>query len=387
MSDCCSSESGGKPDPKSTHTPEPSPKATVVPSCCAHDEPEEQGQPHAHSRKRRPDYLLWSCLLLSVLLYTAYLLLPTLGPDWFQHLGHGVFELLNTMWWGVLLGAIFVGLLAHIPQNLVLSALGKGGSVSGLWRATMAGVLLDLCSHGILMVGAKLYQKGASLGQVMAFLIASPWNSFSLTLIMIALIGLPWALAFIGLSLVIALISGWLFDRLVARGVLPVNPYARDVVYDPDFRFWPEAGRQWRAIDWRPGLFTKILWDGIKGSRMVLRWLLFGVLLAALIRTFVSLEMFQQWFGPTLLGLGFTLVAATIIEVCSEGSTPIAADLMTRAEAPGNSFAFLMAGVATDYTEIMVLRDTTRSWKIALFLPLLTLPQVFVIAWLLNQFA
>lgn len=391
MSDCCSPKSDSKPDPKAHSKtdpkvmPAPDSKATTVPSCCAHDEPGTEGYSHAH--KRRPDYLLWSCLFLSVLLYTGHLVLPGFGPKWLQHVGHGVFDLLNTMWWGVVLGAIFVGLLAHIPQNLVLSVLGKGGTVGGLWRATMAGVLLDLCSHGILMVGAKLYQKGASLGQVMAFLIASPWNSFSLTLIMIALIGVPWTLAFIGLSLVIALISGWLFDRLVARGVLPANPYADSVVYDPEFRFWPEAGKQWRAINWRPGLLASILWDGIKGSRMVLRWLLFGVLLAASIRTFVSLEMFQQWFGPTLLGLVLTLVAATIIEVCSEGSTPIAADLMTRAEAPGNSFAFLMAGVATDYTEIMVLRDTMRSWKIALFLPLLTLPQVFVIAWLLNQFS
>jgi len=44
-----------------------------------------------------------------------------------------------------------------------------------------------------------------------------------------------------------------------------------------------------------------------------------------------------------------------------------------------------MAGVATDYTEVMVIRDTTKSWKIALFLPLLTLPQVLLIGWLLNQ--
>ncbi|KZZ15662.1 hypothetical protein A3750_24175 [Oleiphilus sp. HI0079] len=57
---------------------------------------------------------------------------------------------------------------------------------------------------------------------------------------------------------------------------------------------------------------------------------------------------------------------------------------MTRANAPGNSFAFLMGGVATDYTEIMVIKETTSSWKTALFLPLLTLPQVFVVAWLLN---
>jgi hypothetical protein len=46
-----------------------------------------------------------------------------------------------------------------------------------------------------------------------------------------------------------------------------------------------------------------------------------------------------------------------------------------------------MAGVATDYTEIMVLKDTMRSWKIALFLPLLTLPQVVVVALVLNQLA
>ena len=84
------------------------------------------------------------------------------------------------------------------------------------------------------------------------------------------------------------------------------------------------------------------------------------------------------------MGLALTVLAATVIEVCSEGSTPIAADLLTRGQAPGNSFAFLMAGVATDYTEIMVLRETTKSWRIALLLPLVTLPQVIVVAVLLN---
>ncbi len=376
MSSCCHEKPAG-PNPAGAgdvhgHSP--------VASCCA----PESG---SHATRPRRDYFLWVCLSLVLVFYLAHWLAPAAGPDWVQHLSHGVFDLLNTMWWGVLLGVIFVGFLARVPQNLVLAAFGRGGTMNGLWRATLAGVLLDLCSHGILMVGAKLYQKGASLGQVMAFLIASPWNSFSLTLIMVALIGLPWTLAFIFLSLVIALVSGWIFDRLVARGTLPANPNAQGVAIDPDFRFWAEAGHQWRQIDWRPQLISGLLWEGVRGSRMVLRWLLFGVLLAALIRTFVSLDTFQTWFGPTLVGLLLTMVAATVIEVCSEGSTPIAADLMTRAAAPGNSFAFMMAGVSTDYTEIMVIRDTTRSWKIALFLPLVTLPQVFLLAVLLNQMA
>lgn len=109
-------------------------------------------------------------------------------------------------------------------------------------------------------------------------------------------------------------------------------------------------------------------------------------MLASLIRILVSPEDFSIYFGATLAGLGATLIFATILEVCSEGSVPIAADLVTRANAPGNSFAFLMTGVSTDYTEIMAIKETTRSWKIALFLPLITLPQIILLAWVINAF-
>lgn len=88
------------------------------------------------------------------------------------------------------MAVVFVGLLDRILRDLVVSALGQGGTVKGIVRATAAGVMLDLCSHGILMVGTKLYERGASLGQLMAFLIASPWNSLSLTIILITLITL-----------------------------------------------------------------------------------------------------------------------------------------------------------------------------------------------------
>ena len=60
--------------------------------------------------------------------------------------------------------------------------------------------------------------------------------------------------------------------------------------------------------------------------------------------------------------------------------------LLHRAAAPGNAFAFLMAGAATDYTEVLALRETTRSWKISLLLPALTVPQVVLIGWLMNRF-
>jgi len=246
-------------------------------------------------------------------------------------------------------------------------------------------VLLDLCSHGILMVGAKLYERGASIGQVIAFLVASPWNSFSLTLILIALIGFWWTMGFIVLSMVIAIIAGLIFDRLVNRGVLPGNE--NNIELPENFHFWSNARTGIQHTKFSASFIFSTLKQGIKESRMVMRWILFGILLAGLVRAFLSPETFGTWFGPTLAGPGLTVLVATIMEVCSEGSTPIAADLLTRANAPGNGFAFLMTGVSTDYTEIMVLKETTRSWKIAFFLPLLTVPQVLVVAWLLNVFA
>jgi len=321
------------------------------------------------------------------ILYTQFGYFPksTQFAGWYQTLSMSVFELINTMWWGIAIGVFMVALLSRVPREFVMSILGSRRGLNGIMRATAAGVLLDLCSHGILMVGAKLYERGASIGQVMAFLIASPWNSFSLTLILIALIGVPWTLGFIVLSMMIAIIVGLLFDTFVKRGVLPSNPQKIDL--PEDFKFWQEAKKGIATTQFSPVFFGSMVADGLKDSRMVIRWILFGVLLAGLVRAFVSPEQFSTFFGPTLAGLGLTVLVATIMEVCSEGSTPIAADLLTRAKAPGNSFAFLMTGVSTDYTEIMVIKDHTKSWKIALFLPLLTVPQVILIAWLMNGLA
>jgi len=362
MSNCC------PPEPEKT-----------IPSCC---EPEEKV-------KQRPDFLLWVSATLVLLSYLGHVFLagqPNL-PDWFTIITSGIYELINTMWWGLLMAVVFVGLLERIPRDLVMSALGQGGTIKGIVRATFAGVLLDLCSHGILMVGTKLYERGASLGQLMAFLIASPWNSLSLTIILITLVGWGWTLSFVALSMAIGIITGIIFDRLVKAKVLPANPHAPSEQNTPTTNapITPQIVALIKQADYSPKAIGNLLWDGLKDSRMVFRWLLFGLVLATAIRAFVPIDTYQTLFGPTVAGLFLTLIAATIIEVCSEGSTPIAADLLTRAAAPGNGFTFLMAGVATDYTEVMVIRDTTKSWKIALFLPLLTLPQVLLVGYLLNQ--
>lgn len=332
---------------------------------------------------KRFDFILWGSLFLIAPSYIFHIFDINITPSAFEFTA-SVFELVNRMWIGVLVGIFFVGLLDKVPRELVASAFGHKKGLSGICRATLAGTLLDLCSHGILLIGMKLYERGATLGQTMAFLIASPWNSISLTVILFSLIGVKWTLLFIVFSMIIAVISGLIFEHLVENKTLPANP---NIVNIPDnFCFKSELKKLFRSFTINRKNAMSVLKSGMEGSKMILRWVFFGIIIASLIRNFVSQEMFEQYFGSTLMGLMFTLLAATIIEVCSEGSAPIAADIMTRADSPGNSFVFLMAGVSTDYTEIMALKETTKSWKISLFLPLVTLPQVLMIGWLINNF-
>lgn len=374
MSSCC-------------ETPEPTEPAT----CCGSDQTKKSDKTHelsgccdsGASNTSRPDILLWTTLILVSLGYLVNLLAADLvsAESAIANMTLAIRHLMDSMWIGLGLGMFFVGVLGRVPKEFVTSALGKGNTLSGILRATLAGVFLDLCNHGILLVAMRLYQRGASLGQVMAFLIASPWNSLSLTIILIALIGWKWTLLFIACSMIIGIASGLIFDSLVSGGKLPGNP---NTIESDGFKLWIEAKQRWQQTRFTGKWWCTMLWEGIKDSRMIIRWLLLGVLLAAAIRTFVPIDSFQTYFGATITGLGMTLIVATILEICSEGSTPIAADLVTRALAPGNGFAFLMTGVATDYTEIMSLRETTGSWKIALFLPLITVPQVIIFAWIMN---
>lgn len=368
-------------------------ESSVKSSCCASKvEAKNEIEDETASccaPKQSFDWILWGSAGFVGVFYLVYLFFGTQVHtelnDVLASMAHTSFEMMNAMWWGIILGAFAVGLLGRIPNQMVMAVLGEPGSRNGIFRATLAGLMLDLCNHGILMVAMGLYRKGASLGQVMAFLIASPWNSFTLTLILIALVGLPFTLLFIVCSMIIAWVSGLLFDRLVKKGVLPANPAHAEI--DKDFKLWSEVKSQVSIKHFSVSNLAGMFWQGLKESKMVVRWVLFGVVLLALIRAFIDPEQFGVWFGASLGGLFLTLIATTIIEVCSEGSSPIAADLVNQAKAPGNGFVFLMAGASTDYTEIMALKDTTHSWKIALYLPLVTVPQVLLVGWLMNVFS
>ena len=356
--------------------------------CCQPNEPEPEKnsccgpiESGCCDSSKSIDWLLWGSLIVIIFAYLIDWSAHDMKLKWMpiDEFSHGIHSMLTAMWWGILGGVFAVGVMHQIPREAVIKVIGRPGSIGGILRSVAAGMVLDLCNHGILLVGIKFYERGASLGQVFAFMIASPWNSFSLTLILMALVGLPLTIIFVLCSGLIAIISGLLVDRMLFRKLGQRSDHQSEVLS------WADAWNKTReAFPSRSRIVSKIFRDGFAESRMILRWVSFGVVLASAIRAIFNPESFQAWFGPSLSGLVLTLIGATLIEVCSEGSTPISADLVNRARAPGNGFVFLMAGAATDYTEIMALKEATGGWRSSLLLPAVTVPQVLVIGYLIN---
>jgi len=118
---------------------------------------------------------------------------------------------------------------------------------------------------------------------------------------------------------------------------------------------------------------------------MIMWWILIGMTFAALADAFIPSHIFITYMGPTLTGLLITLFLATIIEVCSEGSSPLAFEIYNKTGALGNSFTFLMAGVATDYTEIGLIWHNIGK-KAALWIPIITIPQILILSYIFNTF-
>ena len=328
--------------------------------------------------------LIISTAILAVSIgLNSVLSLLELSPVLLHHFAHASLQILLTMWWGVALGIVIIGLMSKIPRDFFTGMMGRSDNFSGLLRAVFGGLLLDLCCHGILLVAAKLYERGVGLPQVITFLVASPWNSLSLTLVLITLIGFKWTMLYILGSVVIALATGVILQRLIKNGHLPDNPNKPEIA--EDFNLLRESKALLKTIEFSKAGCKNILKSGWHDGKMIIKWLLFGTIIAASLRSFVPTELFALWLGPSVAGLFITLFIATIVEICSEGSAPVAGEIFTNAHAPGNSFTFLMAGVATDYTELMAVREFTKSWKIALMIPLITVPQVLLIGWLMNM--
>jgi hypothetical protein len=343
--------------------------------------------PSCSIKRGKPWYihkLFIVALFVGVVLVTSYFI-PMLHPFFYAFLDY-----IRLIWWAILLGFFIGGTIEYfIPRSYIEKYLSRHRKRTVVY-SIIFGFFMSACSHGILAIAMELYKKGANTSAVIAFLLASPWANLPITILLFGFFGIK--AVFIVLSaLVIAMSTGLIYQVLERKGLVECSHCIRgeDKPVLIDFSILKDIKKRWNAFDVTTKNITKAIKGTLKGSwsltTMVMWWLLIGMVMAAFARAYIPQHLFMEYMGPSFLGLAVTLFFATIIEVCSEGSSPLAFEIFSKTGAFGNSFTFLMAGVATDYTEIGLIWSNIGK-KAALWLPILTVPQILILGYTFNYF-
>ncbi len=295
-------------------------------------------------------------------------------------------DYLGLIWWALILGFLLGGVIDHFIPNEYINHYLTSHRKRSIIYSVILGFLMSACSHGILAIAMELYKKGASTPSVIAFLLASPWANLPITILLLGFFGLD-ALYIIISAIIVAITTGLIYQILDRRGLVECK-YCDTKI--PDNFSLKKDVRERIAKKKKNGWNLKNDFKGVlKGSialtRMVLWWIIIGMLMASFARAFIPHTLFAAFLGPSLLGLMITLILATVIEVCSEGSSPLAFEIFKQTGAFGNSFTFLMAGVSTDYTEIGLIWSNIGK-RAAIMLPVITVPQILLLGFLFNIF-
>ncbi|MFC1754760.1 permease [Thermoproteota archaeon] len=286
-------------------------------------------------------------------------------------------------------GAIIFGLFLGgvidwlVPREYISSLLASKRKRSIIY-AVGTGFFMAACSHGILAIAIQLYKKGASGPAVVAFLLASPWANLPLTILMFGFFGFK-AFVIIISAIVVALISGYIFLGLQKLNWIERNPNTIEV--KDDFSILQDIRNRMKDANFTSADIHNALIQIINGAvslaDMILWWILVGLLMASIAAAYIPSGFMQAYMGASVVGLLATLLLATVMEICSEGTAPLAFEIYRQTGALGNSFVFLMAGVVTDYTEIGLLW-TNVGKRTAIWLPVVAVPQVIILGYIFN---
>ncbi len=235
---------------------------------------------------------------------------------------------------GLGLGALLQLLGSKIPQRFLTS----GGALRQALRGVAVGAPLPLCACGVLPVAESLRKRGAGPALVIAFLVATPELGPETLTLTLRFMGGPYAVVRVAAALLLAVLAGLLFSRLVRLRVEPgdvaeVKPPAP-----------PTRGAAVRVL----GHFDELLLH-------VGPWAFVGLWAAAFVQVSLPEGSLAQ---TTAGGLDIWLVAAVAMPayVCAASATPIAAVLLLKGISPGAVLVGLLLGPATNVATVGVLK-------------------------------
>ena len=285
----------------------------------------------------------------------------------------------------LVIGFFLSGLIHEfVPTGWVERHLG-GRGVRPILYSTVVGTALPICCIGSLPVAVSLYQKGARLGAVLAFLVATPATSIGALLVCYALLGIKFT-AFIFFAVILTGLAIGLIGNLLKvkpkafasqNEQLAIDPvcgmnveigkavkteYKGEVYYfccphcQQAFETSPEEylGAPSRNITHRlKHVFKYAFVDMVKeiGPELLL-----GLVLAALVAAIAPVGKFVGDYFSGGLGYLFSLVFGLMMYICSTASVPLVHAFISQGMNIGAGMVLLIAGPVTSWGTILVLR-------------------------------
>ncbi len=288
---------------------------------------------------------------------------------------------LNEMSPYLLLGFLFAGLLkVFLPQKFIDRQLSQPNFKSVLY-ASLLGVPMPLCSCGVIPTGVSFYKNGAGKGSTVSFLISTPQTGVDSILATYALLGLPFAIIRPFVALITGVFGGVLTNKWTQKEGNEIQIHTMATCTDTSCckddscntedgnnTSGNTIGSKWRMVF--KYAFVDFLQD-------IAKWLIIGLLLAALVSVVIPNHFFEQFIGNTYLEMLIILLVAVPLYVCATGSIPIVAMLMLKGLSPGAALVFLMAGPATNIATITVLQKSLGTKTLLAYLFAIIIGAIF----------
>jgi uncharacterized protein len=245
----------------------------------------------------------------------------------------------------LVLSFLLAGILHHVLEPGRLHRSLGNTRIRSLAKATVSGMLLPICSCGVIPLALSLYYSGAYLGPTLAFMAATPIINPAAAILAYGLLGPKITAIYVFTGFVAPMAIGWIGNR-VAGHELHVPGVAADAPCQE-----PGHAHQ-RPLTAR--VFSGICWGFTDLGTMVSRYVLYGMLLVGLISAVVPASSIQDYLGnPGLVSLAGVAVLGAIMYVCAVGHIPFVAALVAAGASPGVAVTFLMTGAATNFPELI----------------------------------
>lgn len=246
------------------------------------------------------------------------------------------------------IGFFLSGLIQEfVPEKIIGKHLG-GKGIKPIFYTTLVGTLLPICCWGSLPIAVGLHKKGARLGPVISFLVATPATSVSALLVTWRLLGLKFAIFIFFAVIFMGVVMGLMGNLF--------NFKPKEIIET----FCSECSREKKCHIHRKGFLAhlksilKVAY--IDMVKEIGPELLLALVLAAVVGTFVPIGEWIRHYLSGAAGYAFSLIFGILTYICSTATVPFVHALINQGLNTGAGMVLLLIGPITSYGTMLVLR-------------------------------